>query len=87
MQPFNMIISVVGIICVTSVVLTLLKILSTHLAHRRMSSSTASSDEILLRLERIEQIVDTTAIEIERLSESNRFVTKLLAEKSEAILR
>ena len=40
--------------------------------------------EIARRLERIEQAVDATAIEVERLSESNRFVAKLLAEKSSA---
>ena len=36
------------------------------------------------RLERIEQAVETTAVEVERLAESNRFLTKLLAEKSSA---
>jgi hypothetical protein len=41
------------------------------------------SDEVLRRLERIEQIVDTTAIEVERLAESNRFVAKLLAQRTE----
>ncbi|HEU4628184.1 MAG TPA: hypothetical protein VFS08_00475 [Gemmatimonadaceae bacterium] len=33
------------------------------------------------RLERLEQAVDTIAIEIERVSENQRFVTRLLAEK------
>ena len=32
------------------------------------------------RLERIEQAVDTIAIELERIGEGQRFVTKLLAE-------
>jgi hypothetical protein len=32
------------------------------------------------RLERIEQAVDTVAIEVERISESQRFLTKLMAE-------
>jgi hypothetical protein len=34
-----------------------------------------------MRLERIEQAVDTIAIEVERISEGQRFVTKLFVEK------
>jgi hypothetical protein len=33
------------------------------------------------RLERLEQAVDTIAIEIERISENQRFTTKLLSER------
>jgi hypothetical protein len=33
------------------------------------------------RIERIEQIVETMAIEIERISEAQRFTTKLLADR------
>lgn len=33
------------------------------------------------RLERIEQAVDTIAVEMERIGEGQRFVTKLLAER------
>lgn len=32
------------------------------------------------RLERIEAIVETTALEVERISEANRFMSRLLAE-------
>jgi hypothetical protein len=35
------------------------------------------------RMERIEQSIDAVAVEVERVSESQRFVTKLLAERSE----
>lgn len=35
------------------------------------------------RLERIERAVDTMAIEVERISEGQRFTTKLLAERVE----
>jgi hypothetical protein len=34
-----------------------------------------------MRLERIEQAVDTIAIEVERISEGQRFVTRLMAER------
>lgn len=36
------------------------------------------------RLERMERAIDSMAIEIERISESQRFVTKLLAEREQA---
>lgn len=45
-------------------------------------SLTASRDpELVARLARVEQIVESTAIEIERISEGQRFTTRLLSEK------
>jgi high-affinity K+ transport system ATPase subunit B len=41
----------------------------------------ASDPELLARLARVEQIVEATAIEIERISEGQRFTTRLLGEK------
>ncbi|HEY7233438.1 MAG TPA: hypothetical protein VH539_04770 [Gemmatimonadaceae bacterium] len=41
----------------------------------------AAMDEISQRLTRIEQAVDATAVEVERISEAQRFTTKLLVEK------
>jgi hypothetical protein len=37
--------------------------------------------ELLARIARIEQIVESTSIEIERISEGQRFTTRLLAER------
>jgi hypothetical protein len=37
--------------------------------------------ELMARVARVEQIVESTAIEIERISEGQRFTTKLLSEK------
>jgi hypothetical protein len=86
MPPYNLIFPIIAVFCSTAVVISGMKLLSDHLAHRRLSSSTSpdssSSDEVLRRLERIEQIVDSTALEVERFAESNRFVVKLLAEKA-----
>ncbi len=39
------------------------------------------ADEIAPRLDRLEHAVDTIAIEVERISEGQRFVTKILAER------
>jgi hypothetical protein len=41
----------------------------------------ARDPELMARLTRVEQIVESTAIEIERISEGQRFTTKLLSEK------
>lgn len=38
--------------------------------------------EMTARLERMEQALDSIAIEVERISEAQRFTTKLLADKS-----
>ena len=37
--------------------------------------------DLTLRLERMEQAIDSIAIEVERISEGQRFVTRLLAER------
>ena len=41
---------------------------------------TGNNPELLARIARVEQIVESTAIEIERISEGQRFTTKLLSE-------
>jgi hypothetical protein len=42
------------------------------------------SSDVANRLERIEQAVDTIAIEVERISEGQRFVTKIMADRPSA---
>ncbi|HKW48389.1 MAG TPA: hypothetical protein VJN70_13160 [Gemmatimonadaceae bacterium] len=44
-------------------------------------SSVATIEEISRRLARMEQAMDTTAIEVERISEAQRFTTKLLVDR------
>ena len=39
----------------------------------------------MARVARVEQIVESTAIEIERISEGQRFTTRLLSEKKELV--
>jgi hypothetical protein len=40
--------------------------------------------EVNSRLERMEQAIDSIAVEVERISEGQRFTAKLLADKSRA---
>jgi hypothetical protein len=51
---------------------------------RRMERSPQGSlpAETAARLERMEQAIESIAVEVERISEGQRFVTKLLAERT-----
>ncbi|MBW7933353.1 MAG: hypothetical protein H3C62_06995 [Gemmatimonadaceae bacterium] len=53
---------------------------------RRLEGKTAPTAPALLgvedRLDRIERAIDAMSLEVERISEGQRFVTKLLAEKA-----
>ncbi len=73
-QVFLMVIIVVSITMTASVLTTWIK--------RRGVSPKALSG-VQDRLGRIEQAVDAMALEIERISEGQRFTTKLLAERTE----
>lgn len=57
-------------------------------ARRRMESGDTTVvqrlDEVMARLSRLESAVDASAIQIERISESQRFTSRILAERSPA---
>jgi hypothetical protein len=57
------------------------KIVLSMVNRRRPALQEGTLDEIAGRLSRIEQAVDATAVEVERISEAQRFTTKLLVEK------
>jgi len=42
------------------------------------------SRDVMARLERMEQAIDSIAVEVERISEGQRFTTKLLSERAKA---
>ena len=62
--------------CVTKIVLSIVN-------RRRQVAGPAvpALEEIAQRLGRMEQALDATAVEVERISEAQRFTTKLLVEK------
>ena len=43
------------------------------------------SDDLAARLDRIERAVESVAVEVERISEGQRFVTKVLADRGDAV--
>jgi len=65
--------------CTTAIILTMLK-------YRRgkdlpQADLRRQLEEVAERLNRIETSVDSTALEVERISEGQRFTTRLLAER------
>ena len=58
------------------------KIILTIINRRRpIAAAVPALDEIAQRLARMEQALDATAVEVERISEAQRFTTKLLVER------
>jgi len=80
MSRYEMIVAVMGQICGTFTILTL----ATLWFRRRKDTGTLPRD-VLQRLEQgllaMQQSVDAVAVEVERISEGQRFTTKLLAER------
>jgi len=72
----------VTIICATAAFVASLRFVRQYLelrSTRRIAPPEPAHDD---RLDRIEMIVESTAIEVERISEANRFMAKLLAERT-----
>jgi hypothetical protein len=58
-------------------------LLRAHLRRReRQDAMPSASPEVMQRLERMEQAIDAIAVEVERISEGQRFTTKLLSERT-----
>ena len=74
-SPFD--VALAGIIFGT----TSATVLSLARMKMRMAERNRTSPHVEERLERIEQAVDAIALEVERVAESQRFTTRLLAER------
>lgn len=84
MGPDTMVflVPIVGMVCACVLVLARWQLKSQ--AQAQPLASSAKLDEIAARLERIEQAIDAMAVETERISEGQRFTTKLLSERAPA---
>lgn len=70
---------VVAVGCFTTVVTTLIR----YSARRAVSADiTTRLDAMAERIAKLDNAMDTVAVEVERISEGQRFVTKVLAERS-----
>ena len=70
---------IVGMGCLTGIIVTFLKRRAKPSLSIEMSSRL---DDIANRLNRLEGAIDTVAVEVERISEAQRFTAKVLAERS-----
>jgi hypothetical protein len=80
-------VAALGITAISTISAIMLKIWLNHV--ERMKGMTAPKQDLRAsdaRLERLEHAMESIAIEIERVSEGQRFVTKLMSEKATAIL-
>jgi hypothetical protein len=75
----------VVIVCGTIGFVSSLRFARRYLELRHERSLRAPSDDLAQRLDRIEQAVESTAVEVERIAEASRFVAKLLAEREPSI--
>jgi predicted TPR repeat methyltransferase len=78
---FAFVIGVVAIGCFTGVLTTWIKYRTKRVVNADVSTRLG---EIADRLGKLDNAVDSMAVEVERISEGQRFVTKLLAERGTA---
>ena len=73
---FSVFIFSFSVICVVSLTKIVLAVIN------RKALQPTLPDELTERIARIEQIVETTAVEVERVSEAQRFTARVLAERA-----
>jgi hypothetical protein len=71
-----------SLICGTVALLGSLRFFRRYLELKLERRAPVAIDELGQRLERIESAVESTAIEVERIAEGNRFMAKLLADRA-----
>ncbi|HEV8449030.1 MAG TPA: hypothetical protein VGQ44_19495 [Gemmatimonadaceae bacterium] len=77
------IMSVIGVVAFGTTLKFVLRLI--ELRHERLTRNPPGAlVDLTARLDRIENAVETTALEVERISEANRFMAKLLAERNAA---
>ena len=76
MTPFDVAVAAIIFGTVSSTVISLAR-----MRYKAAQRTHESDPRIEHRLERIEQAVDAIALEVERMTESQRFTTRLLAER------
>ena len=62
----------------------LIRVLARRVELQHAARTSLPDAEVAARLERIERAVESIAVEIERVSEGQRFTTKLLSERNAA---
>jgi hypothetical protein len=77
----DIIIPIAGMIMITTLALGI-PIVRSYLRRKEMEAIRPAGDPLVAdRLERIEHAIDAMSVEVERISEGQRFVTRLLSER------
>lgn len=71
---------ILGVVFMLAVMMPISIAFARRIWRRGVTTATAIPAELMARLSRIEQAVDTSAVEIERIGEGQRFITKLFSE-------
>ena len=78
------------LIPITGIIAAVLMVIGLPIARayaRRLESAPHVPAELAARLAHMEQAIDAIAVEVERISEGQRFTTKLLAERTPDTMR
>lgn len=78
----NVFLAALTLLCGTVAFLGTLLFLRRYLELKHERRPPIAIDGLQARLERIELAVESTAVEVERISEANRFMAKLLADRA-----
>jgi hypothetical protein len=78
---FRFVVTLVTLGCATGVVVALIKIRGKKASSPEVL---ARLDEIAAQLGRVDAAIDTMSVEVERISEAQRFTSRLLAERAGA---
>jgi hypothetical protein len=78
----SMFFQALSLVCATVAFVASVGFLRRYLELRNERRGPIGIEGLQERLDRIEMGVETTALEVERISEANRFMAKLLAERS-----
>jgi hypothetical protein len=73
---------IMGGLFMVTVLLPLSVALAIRLLRRKSAAIMALPQELVDRFTRLDQAVDAMAVEVERIGESQRFVTRLMSERS-----
>lgn len=79
MDRYSMIVALTGQLCGTLLIISLI---AAFVFHRRSAAlPTGTVERLDARLSEMQQSIDAVAVEVERISEGQRFATKLLTER------
>lgn len=87
MDRFEAVIALVSIVFGTGAVVAVTAVIANTVLKMRKTPQIdfVGLQQVEARLERMEQAIDAMAVEMERVSEGQRFTTRLLSEKAEVV--